>query len=162
SERLAEAGRIMSEQPATLQLRFLQTLSEVATEKNSTIVFPVPVDLINLLTTGMREAAAGGGGDGARPRIRVNGGGDAQQATATHFSGVDGVRPLSSSSSRRAPSSTVSPGSTAPPGRYQPPVASPPARFKTRISPSRSAKTAVESANSAMGGAMSLSGMADY
>jgi hypothetical protein len=72
----------MSEQPATLQLRFLQTLSEVATEKNSTIVFPVPVDLINLLTTGMREAAAGGGGDGARPRIRINGGGDGQAPTA--------------------------------------------------------------------------------
>src|SRR5438045_7515267 len=44
SERLAEAGRIMSEQPATLQLRFLQTLSEVATAKNSQIVFPVAVD----------------------------------------------------------------------------------------------------------------------
>src|SRR5438067_457912 len=82
SERLAEAGRIMSEQPATLQLRFLQTLSEVATEKNSTIVFPVPVDLINLLTTGLRERAAGGDGDGARPRIRINGGGDGQAPTA--------------------------------------------------------------------------------
>ncbi len=70
SERLAEAGRIMSENPATLQLRFLQTLSEVATEKNSTIVFPVPVDLINLLTTNLR-ANGGGGGDGARPRVRV-------------------------------------------------------------------------------------------
>ena len=72
SERLAEAGRIMSENPATLQLRFLQTLSEVATEKNSTIVFPVPVDLINLLTTNLRARAdANGGGDGARPRVRV-------------------------------------------------------------------------------------------
>ena len=50
SERLAEAGRIMSEQPATLQLRFLQTLSEIATEKNSTIVFPVPIDLIAQFT----------------------------------------------------------------------------------------------------------------
>src|SRR6476661_2659893 len=59
SERLAEAGRIMSEQPATLQLRFLQTLSEVATEKNSTIVFPVPVDLINMLTSNMRNNANG-------------------------------------------------------------------------------------------------------
>jgi regulator of protease activity HflC (stomatin/prohibitin superfamily) len=58
SERLAEAGRIMSESPATLQLRFLQTLSEVATEKNSTIVFPVPVDLINLLTQNMQRDGA--------------------------------------------------------------------------------------------------------
>ncbi len=77
SERLAEAGRIMSEQPATLQLRFLQTLTEVASEKNSTIVFPVPIDLINLLTHG-QGVAGGGGGDGTRPRVRVNGGGDGQ------------------------------------------------------------------------------------
>ncbi|MBF6599060.1 MAG: slipin family protein [Dehalococcoidia bacterium] len=69
SERLAEAGRIMSEQPATLQLRFLQTLSEVATEKNSTIVFPVPVDLINLLTANLRRSD--GANDGPRPRVRV-------------------------------------------------------------------------------------------
>ena len=48
AERLAEAGRIMAAEPATLQLRFLQTLSEVATERNSTIIFPVPIDLISL------------------------------------------------------------------------------------------------------------------
>lgn len=47
SERLAEAGKIMAAEPATLQLRFLQTLSEVATERNSTIIFPVPIDLIS-------------------------------------------------------------------------------------------------------------------
>ncbi len=46
AERLAEAGRIMSATPTTLQLRFLQTLTEVATEKNSTIVFPVPIDVL--------------------------------------------------------------------------------------------------------------------
>ncbi len=69
SERLSEAGRIMSLQPGTLQLRFLQTLAEVATEKNSTIVFPVPVDLLDLFTRPMREAAAGGGGP--RPRVHV-------------------------------------------------------------------------------------------
>jgi regulator of protease activity HflC (stomatin/prohibitin superfamily) len=68
SERLAEAGRIMSEQPATLQLRFLQTLSEIATEKNSTIVFPVPIDLIEVFTRTMREV---GRGDGGAPRVRV-------------------------------------------------------------------------------------------
>ena len=68
SERLAEAGRIMSEQPATLQLRFLQTLAEIATEKNSTIVFPVPIDLIEVFTRTMREV---GRGDGGTPRVRV-------------------------------------------------------------------------------------------
>ena len=72
SERLAEAGRIMSEEPATLQLRFLQTLSEIATEKNSTIVFPVPIDLISLFTNGGMGANRTSG-DGPKPRVRVGG-----------------------------------------------------------------------------------------
>jgi regulator of protease activity HflC (stomatin/prohibitin superfamily) len=45
SERLAEAAKVMDKSPVTLQLRFLQTLTEVAAEKNSTLVFPVPIDL---------------------------------------------------------------------------------------------------------------------
>ena len=66
AQRLADAGEIMATQPATLQLRFLQTLSEVATERNSTIVFPVPIDLIAQFLPGAqaaaaRAAAAGGG-----------------------------------------------------------------------------------------------------
>jgi regulator of protease activity HflC (stomatin/prohibitin superfamily) len=73
SERLAEAGRVMAAEPATLQLRFLQTLSEVAAEKNSTIVFPVPVDLLNLVLNAS-AGANGAGGDGGRPRVRVGGG----------------------------------------------------------------------------------------
>lgn len=46
AQKLADAARIISSEPATLQLRFLQTLTEIATEKNSTIIFPVPIDLI--------------------------------------------------------------------------------------------------------------------
>jgi len=46
AERLAEAGRILSATPVTIQLRFLQTLTEIAAEKNSTIIFPVPIDTI--------------------------------------------------------------------------------------------------------------------
>ena len=46
AQRLADAAKIISSEPATLQLRFLQTLTEIATEKNSTIIFPVPIDLI--------------------------------------------------------------------------------------------------------------------
>jgi regulator of protease activity HflC (stomatin/prohibitin superfamily) len=45
SQRLADAATVISTSPIALQLRFLQTLTEVATEKNSTIVFPVPIDL---------------------------------------------------------------------------------------------------------------------
>lgn len=48
SERLKEAAVVMAQEPITVQLRFLQTLSEVAAENNSTIVFPVPVDLIEM------------------------------------------------------------------------------------------------------------------
>jgi len=46
SEKLAEAGRIIAASPGTLQLRYLQTLTEIASERNSTILFPFPIDLI--------------------------------------------------------------------------------------------------------------------
>ncbi len=48
SERLAEAGAVIAREPVTLQLRYLQTLTEIATEKNSTLIFPVPIDLIKM------------------------------------------------------------------------------------------------------------------
>ena len=47
SQRLADAANIISTNPATLQLRFLQTLTEVASEHSSTIIFPVPLDIIS-------------------------------------------------------------------------------------------------------------------
>lgn len=46
AQKLAEAAQIIASQPMALQLRFLQTLVEVAAEKNSTTIFPVPIDLI--------------------------------------------------------------------------------------------------------------------
>jgi len=45
SAQLAKAGEIIAKEPATLQLRYLQTLTEIASEKNSTIIFPVPIDI---------------------------------------------------------------------------------------------------------------------
>jgi regulator of protease activity HflC (stomatin/prohibitin superfamily) len=45
SARLAEAAGVIQDHPMAMQLRFLQTLAEVATEKNSTTIFPVPIDL---------------------------------------------------------------------------------------------------------------------
>ncbi len=48
SKKLAEAGAVMASEPATLQLRYLQTLTEIASEKNSTVVFPIPIDLIQM------------------------------------------------------------------------------------------------------------------
>lgn len=48
SERLAEAGAVIAREPVTLQLRYLQTLTEIAVEKNSTVIFPLPMDLIKM------------------------------------------------------------------------------------------------------------------
>jgi regulator of protease activity HflC (stomatin/prohibitin superfamily) len=48
SERLREAAEVMAREPITVQLRYLQTLTEVAAENNSTIVFPIPIDLISM------------------------------------------------------------------------------------------------------------------
>lgn len=49
SEKLAGAARVISSAPNAMQLRFLQTLVEISAEKNSTTIFPVPVDLLSLL-----------------------------------------------------------------------------------------------------------------
>ncbi len=48
SEKLAQAGAIIAKEPTTLQLRYLQTLTEIASEKNSTLIFPLPIDLISM------------------------------------------------------------------------------------------------------------------
>jgi regulator of protease activity HflC (stomatin/prohibitin superfamily) len=59
SAKLREAAEIISQNSTTIQLRFLQTLTEVATEKNSTIIFPVPIDLFEPF---LRKAARERGG----------------------------------------------------------------------------------------------------
>ncbi len=50
SERLAEAGVIIGREPTTLQLRYLQTLTEIASERNSTIIFPLPINIFEAFT----------------------------------------------------------------------------------------------------------------
>jgi regulator of protease activity HflC (stomatin/prohibitin superfamily) len=49
SEKLSQAARVIATEPVTVTLRYLQTLTEIASEKNSTIIFPLPIELINLL-----------------------------------------------------------------------------------------------------------------
>lgn len=63
SKALSEAAHIIGSEPATLQLRYLQTLTEIASEKNSTIVFPLPIEFLSLLqgVTGYRNGRDGGG-----------------------------------------------------------------------------------------------------
>lgn len=48
SEKLREAARVIGEEPAAIQLRYLQTLSEIAVERNSTILFPLPMELLHV------------------------------------------------------------------------------------------------------------------
>jgi regulator of protease activity HflC (stomatin/prohibitin superfamily) len=57
AQRLADAAAIMGRSPITLQLRYLQTLKEVATERNSTTLFPIPIDLIEPFLEARRRAS---------------------------------------------------------------------------------------------------------
>jgi regulator of protease activity HflC (stomatin/prohibitin superfamily) len=66
SRVLADAAAAMSQHPGAMQLRFLQTVSEVATEKNSTLVMPIPVELLSVLG---RPSAFGSGPDDGRPAV---------------------------------------------------------------------------------------------
>ncbi|MBI3988314.1 MAG: slipin family protein [candidate division NC10 bacterium] len=47
SEKLAQAARMLASEPISVQLRYLQTLTEIGSEKNSTVIFPIPVDIIS-------------------------------------------------------------------------------------------------------------------
>jgi regulator of protease activity HflC (stomatin/prohibitin superfamily) len=69
SKRLAEAAAVMARDPAALQLRLLQTVVEVAAEKNSTLVMPIPVELLRFFDrtappTGLIQASSGAAPDG--------------------------------------------------------------------------------------------------
>ena len=64
SAQLAQAANVIGSQPATLQLRYLQTLTEIAVEKNSTIIFPLPIDLIEPLMGIVKNRAGGAAVDG--------------------------------------------------------------------------------------------------
>jgi regulator of protease activity HflC (stomatin/prohibitin superfamily) len=57
AEKLTEAARILGEQPQAIQLRYLETLTEIAGDKSSTIIFPLPLDLIEPL---LRRGQSGG------------------------------------------------------------------------------------------------------
>ena len=55
--KLVDAAALMATQPMTLQLRYLQTLTEIGVEKNTTIIFPLPMELMNLLNKTMSNPA---------------------------------------------------------------------------------------------------------
>ncbi|MDQ2997837.1 MAG: slipin family protein [Chloroflexota bacterium] len=70
SKMLAEAADVMAKEPVTLQLRYLQTLTEIAVEKNSTIIFPLPIDTIKVFTD--MFAAQASNGTAPHPKSPVN------------------------------------------------------------------------------------------
>jgi regulator of protease activity HflC (stomatin/prohibitin superfamily) len=57
SEKLAQAAGVIATEPVSITLRYLQTLTEIASEKNSTIIFPLPIELVNLIGTAGRNKA---------------------------------------------------------------------------------------------------------
>jgi regulator of protease activity HflC (stomatin/prohibitin superfamily) len=62
AQRLAEAAKVLQSEEEALQLRYLQTLSEIATENNSTLIFPVPVDILRPFYERAKEIREGGAG----------------------------------------------------------------------------------------------------
>ena len=64
AQKLADAAELIATQPAAMQLRYLQALTEIAVEKNSTVIFPLPIDLVEPLGEILRRAA---GTNGSRP-----------------------------------------------------------------------------------------------
>ena len=57
SQKLQEAASVISQEPTAIQLRYLQTLTEIAVEKNSTIIFPVPIEFINAFSSWVGNSA---------------------------------------------------------------------------------------------------------
>jgi regulator of protease activity HflC (stomatin/prohibitin superfamily) len=54
SEKLSQAAAVIGQQPLTITLRYLQTLAEISAEKNSTIIFPLPIDLLEIIRERVR------------------------------------------------------------------------------------------------------------
>lgn len=80
SQQLMEAAEVIGREPAALQLRYLQTLTEISVEKNSTIIFPLPVDIIDALLGLRRRASREAGSAGAAEPTRTSGEADPNQS----------------------------------------------------------------------------------
>lgn len=57
AQRLTDAAKVLATEPITMQLRYLQTLTEIGVEKNTTVVFPVPIDILTVFTKALQNAA---------------------------------------------------------------------------------------------------------
>jgi regulator of protease activity HflC (stomatin/prohibitin superfamily) len=76
ADRLSEAADVISRNPATIQLRYLQTLSEIGADRSSTIVFPLPLDLVKPLLGAVEQARTGElpGANGGTPALAATAG----------------------------------------------------------------------------------------
>jgi len=88
SKRLAAAANVMARDPAALQLRLLQTVVEVAAERNSTLVMPVPVELLRFFDKFTPPTSGGEGASGQGASLADFGGEDVEKAEAEIESGV--------------------------------------------------------------------------
>jgi regulator of protease activity HflC (stomatin/prohibitin superfamily) len=86
SKMLAAAADVIAREPVTLQLRYLQTLTEIAVEKNSTIIFPLPVDTIKVFLDRLTTIHTGNGVAPSSPPSPTE---PAQQSTVSLLSHVD-------------------------------------------------------------------------
>ena len=71
AEKLSMAAEVIQRQPSALQLRYLQTLLEIGSEKNTTIVFPLPIDIIASLGRALESIGGRDGAGAAHPAVRV-------------------------------------------------------------------------------------------
>src|ERR1051326_7456861 len=62
AQRLIDAAHLLAQEPTSIQLRYLQTLTEIGVEKNTTIIFPVPIDVFSGMHEVLAKIAGGGGG----------------------------------------------------------------------------------------------------
>ena len=63
SRRLADAAGVLASEDSALQLRYLQTLSEIATENSSTIIFPIPIDILRPFYTDLKNGSGNSDGE---------------------------------------------------------------------------------------------------
>jgi len=123
SERLAAAADVISQNPTTLQLRYLQTLTEIGVNQNSTVVFPLPIDLVRPFLEGFGDGEGSGDRPPAtlrpsRPEVSLDAGAEAAGPTgAAGALGPGAVPP------REAPA-----GPDAEPGTPPSPAELPPSR----------------------------------
>ncbi len=90
SQQLSQAANIIGREPATLQLRYLQTLTEIASERNSTIIFPIPIEFLSLIMGGSGQPSS----NGSSPKLAANPADLSGPAMATRLTGAAaGVTP---------------------------------------------------------------------